>query len=336
MEKILVTGGLGYIGSHTCVELIQENFNVIIIDNLCNCNKSVVQKIQEITGSVIDFVECDVRNYEQLDNVFKTNKIAAILHFAGLKSVLESCENPLKYYDNNVCGTVNLCGIAKKYGVNNIVFSSSATVYGDNTAPLLETMAPKNIANPYGHTKLMIENILCNLHKSDNSWNIIALRYFNPVGAHKSGKIGENPLDLPNNIMPIISRTARGILRKMEVFGNDYNTPDGTCIRDFVHVVDLAKAHVNALKKIFSENVGFEICNVGNGNGISVLELIKKFEEVNDCKVNFNVGARRKGDLPVSFADISKAKTFLNWTPKHTVDDMCLDEWHWQINESST
>ena len=331
MKNILITGGAGYIGSHTCVELLNCGYEIIVIDNFVNSSYESIKKVEEITEKKIRFFEGDIRNKNFLKDVFSKNDIHAVIHFAGLKAVGESCKKPLEYYDNNLYGLIVLCEVMKEFNVKNLIFSSSATVYGDNRPPYNETMKPGLITNPYGRTKYMIEQVLFDLSRSDNLWNIIILRYFNPIGAHGSGKIGEDPQGIPNNIMPYILKVAVGELPIFTVFGGDYETPDGTCIRDYIHVVDLARGHVSALKKLMQIH-GIQIYNLGTGKGCSVLELINTFEKVSGVHLRFSVGARREGDLPVCFADVSKAKSELKWEAKYDIKKMCEDSWRWQVN----
>ncbi len=331
MKKILVTGGAGYIGSHTCVELLKNGYEVVVIDNLCNSMKEAIKRVEKIAGKNIIFYDSDIRDKQCLKNIFSQNKIDAVLHFAGLKSVGESCKKPLEYYDSNVYGTIVLCEIMKEFGVKNLVFSSSATVYGENTVPYNETMSRGRITNPYGKTKAMIEEILEDLQKSDNDFNISILRYFNPIGAHESGLIGENPVGVPNNIMPYISQVACGKLSKLTVFGNDYDTKDGTCIRDYIHVVDLAKGHIKALKRLF-EKGGISKYNLGTGKGYSVLELIEAFEKASGVKVKYEFGKRRSGDIAMCYASVEKAKEELDWEAEYGIIKMCEDSWNWQKN----
>ncbi len=331
MKKILVTGGAGYIGSHTCVELLKNGYEVVVIDNLCNSMKEAIKRVEKIAGKNIVFYDSDIRDKQCLKNIFSQNKIDAVLHFAGLKSVGESCKKPLEYYDSNVYGTIVLCEIMKEFGVKNLVFSSSATVYGENTVPYNETMSRGRITNPYGKTKAMIEEILEDLQKSDNDFNISILRYFNPIGAHESGLIGENPVGVPNNIMPYISQVACGKLSKLTVFGNDYDTKDGTCIRDYIHVVDLAKGHIKALKRLF-EKGGISKYNLGTGKGYSVLELIEAFEKASGVKVKYEFGKRRSGDIAMCYASVEKAKEELDWEAEYGIIKMCEDSWNWQKN----
>ena len=331
MKKILVTGGAGYIGSHTCVELLKNGYEVVVIDNLCNSMKEAIKRVEKIAGKNIVFYDSDIRDKQCLKNIFSQNKIDAVLHFAGLKSVGESCKKPLEYYDSNVYGTIVLCEIMKEFGVKNLVFSSSATVYGENTVPYNETMSRGRITNPYGKTKAMIEEILEDLQKSDNDFNISILRYFNPIGAHESGLIGENPVGVPNNIMPYISQVACGKLSKLTVFGNDYDTKDGTCIRDYIHVVDLAKGHIKALKRLFEKGV-ISKYNLGTGKGYSVLELIEAFEKASGVKVKYEFGKRRSGDIAMCYASVEKAKEELDWEAEYGIIKMCEDSWNWQKN----
>lgn len=326
---ILVTGGAGYIGSHTCVELLNEGYEVVVVDNLSNSSKESLSRVEEITGKKISFYQVDLRDKEEISAVFEKEKIEAVIHFAGLKAVGESVRMPLEYYDNNIYGTLNLCDAMRKHNCKNIVFSSSATVYGDpHTVPIVEDF-PLSATNPYGRTKLMLEEILQDLHASDPEWNVILLRYFNPIGAHKSGRIGENPKGIPNNLLPYITQVAVGKLEKLGVFGNDYDTLDGTCIRDYIHVVDLALGHVKAIEKI-KENKGVHIYNLGTGNGYSVLEVIKAFEKASNRKVNYEFQPRRAGDIPKCYADASLAKKELNWVAKLGIEEMCIDSWRWQ------
>jgi UDP-glucose 4-epimerase len=326
MKTILVSGGLGFIGSHTVVELLNRGFNVIIIDNLVNSSINVMTKIIEIAKitdkSRLKYSNIDIRNRIQLENLFTNNSIYAVIHFASLKAVGESIKTPLEYYDNNVAGTINLLQIMTKYNCKRIIFSSSATVYGTNEYPVREDATTGcGITNPYGKTKYMLENILEDLYKSDNSWSVVILRYFNPIGAHPSGLIGENPNDIPNNLFPYLLKVASGKLEKLRIFGNDYNTRDGTCIRDFIHVVDLARGHIASLKKL--DGSGINTYNLGTGNGTTVLELIGAFEHVNGIKLNYEFSERRDGDLAVVFANSEKALREIGWEAHYTVDDMC-------------
>ena len=329
--NVLVTGGLGYIGSHTCVELLNEGNDVIVIDNLSNSKIEVKSKIFEITNKNIKFYEGDMLDKNILENIFEENNIDAVIHFAGFKAVGESVKKPIMYYKNNIDSTLNLLEVMEKYGCRNLVFSSSATVYGlQDTPRCIETMEKKNPSNPYGKTKTMIEEILSDLYISDNKWNITILRYFNPIGAHESGLIGEDPNGIPNNLMPYILKVASHELECLTIFGNDYDTPDGTCIRDYIHVVDLAKGHIKSLTKMFSSPSGLHIYNLGSGNGVSVSEIVTKFEEVNNIKLNYRYGERRDGDLPALFADASKAFDELGWKTEKSLEDMCRDSWNFK------
>lgn len=328
--KICVTGGMGYIGSHTVIELIKEGHEPIIVDNLVNSNPEVLNRIQKITKIKPKFYQIDVRDEEKLDNCFKQEKFDAVIHFAGLKSVGESVQKPDLYFDNNVGSSKTLLKVMKKYNVKNIIFSSSATVYGvPKHVPLLETDPIGQAANPYGQTKIEIEKILINEAEQDGKMNVVLLRYFNPVGAHESGLIGEDPNDIPNNLMPYITQVAVGRREQLTIFGNDYPTKDGTCIRDYIHVVDLALGHLAALKAI-KENWGLKIYNLGTGKGTSVLELVKAFNEANNLNIKYCFGARRPGDVVENYANADKALKELNWKATHTIVDMCRDAYRWQ------
>ena len=329
--RILVTGGAGYIGSHTCIELLNENYDVVVLDNLCNSSEESLKRVQEITEKKLTFYKTDLLDKNGVQTVFSEQNIDAVIHFAGLKAVGESVSIPLAYYHNNLTGTFNLLNVMKEAGVSNIVFSSSATVYGDPASLPITEAFPLSVTNPYGRTKLMIEEILQDLNLSDDSWNIALLRYFNPVGAHISGKIGEDPSGIPNNLMPYISKVAIGELPKLRVFGNDYPTPDGTGVRDFIHVVDLALGHIKTLPKLFS-NPGVVIYNLGTGRGYSVLELVKAFEAASGRPVPFEVVGRRSGDIAACYADPGKAKAELGWEAQKSLEDMCKDTWNWQKN----
>ena len=332
MANILVTGGTGYIGSHACVELQAAGHEVIIADNLCNSNADVLDRIKQITKKRPKFYNADIRDKIALEKIFEENHIDVVIHFAGLKSVGESCQEPLLYFDNNVNGTIALCEVMKTSGVKSLIFSSSATVYGDSSAsPYSEDMPTGNVANPYGRTKYFIEEMLKDIHAADSTWSITILRYFNPIGAHESGLIGENPRGIPNNIMPYISQVAVGKLPQLTVFGDDYDTPDGTCIRDYIHVVDLARGHLKALEKMLASTGTLEIYNLGTGKGYSVLELIHAFEKVSGQKVSYKIGARRPGDLPVVYANTKKAEKELGFKTQFDLEKMCLDSWNWQI-----
>lgn len=328
---ILITGGAGYIGSHTCIELVKSGRDVVIIDNLRNSKKEAVKRIEKILGKPVKFYEGDVRDRELLRKIFTENKIEAAIHFAGLKAVGESAQIPLEYYENNLDSTFVLCDVMKEFGVKKIVFSSSATVYGlSKTMPLVETM-PLGAINPYGRTKLFIEYILRDIYNADNDWCVALLRYFNPIGAHESGLIGEDPKGIPNNLMPYISQVAVGRLEKLRVFGNDYNTPDGTGVRDYIHVVDLAVGHVKAVDWVL-ENNGCEAINLGTGNGCSVLQLREAFEKASGIKIPYEIVGRRPGDPDEVYANADKAKKLLGWEATKTIDDMCRDTWRWQKN----
>jgi len=325
--KILVTGGTGYIGSHTVVELLNNNYEVVIFDNLSNSKEEVVDKIEMITGKRPIFVKGDLLNIEEIREVFEKYDIDSVIHFAGLKAVGESVAIPVKYYENNIGGTLNLIKVMQDFNCKKMVFSSSATVYGDkNKAPYVETME-LGATNPYGRTKLMIEEIFRDLYNSDNSWRISLLRYFNPVGAHKSGLIGEDPNGIPNNLMPYILKVSVGELPVLNVFGDDYDTPDGTGVRDYIHVVDLAIGHIRALEYI-RDNNGIEAVNLGSGKGTSVLELVNSFEQVNDLKLNYKITDRRAGDIDICFADPSKAKRIFDWQTESNVQEMCVDSYN--------
>jgi len=328
---ILVTGGAGYIGSHTCVELLNAGYEIIVVDNLINSSEKALERVQEITGKKLTFYKVDLLDKEALDYIFKKEKIDSVIHFAGLKAVGESVSLPLKYYHNNVTGTITLCEVMQKHGVKDIVFSSSATVYGNpETVPIREDF-PLSATNPYGRTKLIIENILKDLYVSDNSWNIVILRYFNPIGAHKSGKMGEDPKNIPNNLMPYITQVAIGKLEYLGVFGNDYDTLDGTGVRDYIHVVDLALGHLKALEKL-KEKPGIAIYNLGTGKGYSVLDIVKNFEKVSGRTIKYKILPRRPGDVAICFADPSKAKKELGWEATRDIYQMCEDAWRWQKN----
>ncbi len=328
-KNILVTGGAGYIGSHTVLELLNTDYEVIVLDNLSNSNIESLKRVEKITGKKIKFYEADLLDSDSTSEIFNQNKINSVIHFAALKAVGESVEIPLKYYENNIVGTINLLKIMQKNNVKNFVFSSSATVYGDPEKVPITENASLTATNPYGWTKLMIEQILKDKYISDKEWNIGILRYFNPVGAHKSGMIGEDPQGIPNNLMPYISQVAIGKRDELNIFGNDYNTIDGTGVRDYIHVVDLALGHLATLKKL-EEGVGLEIYNLGTGNGYSVLQLVKAFEKASGKVVKFKYVKRRAGDIAECFADPSKAKKELNWRAEKGLDEMCEDSWKWQ------
>lgn len=330
--KVLVTGGAGYIGSHTCVELLNAGHEVVVADNFYNSCPEALNRVKEITGKDFAFYECDIRDRAALDKIFSENKIDAVIHFAGLKAVGESVSKPLEYYDNNIGSTLVLCEAMRDAGCKKLVFSSSATVYGmNNVSPLNEDMPIGGTTNPYGTTKYMIELILQDLCKADSEWSVALLRYFNPIGAHKSGRIGENPNGIPNNLMPYITQVAIGKLECLSLFGDDYDTPDGTGVRDYIHVVDLALGHLKAVEKVIS-STGANAYNLGTGKGYSVMELIKAFEKASGVKVNYKVAPRRPGDLAECYSDPSKALKELGWKAERGVDEMCEDSWRWQKN----
>lgn len=324
---ILVTGGAGFIGSHTCVELLDNGYEVVIVDNFINSKPEALNRIQQITGKDFKFYEADLLDKEAVEKIFKENKIEAVIHFAGLKAVGESVAQPIRYYHNNITGTLILCRVMQEAGVKKIVFSSSATVYGSpETVPIREDF-PLHTTNPYGSTKLMIENILRDIFVADNEWSIALLRYFNPIGAHKSGLIGEDPNGIPNNLMPYIAQVAAGKLECLSVFGNDYPTADGTGVRDYIHVVDLAQGHIKAVEKVLS-GTGVDAYNLGTGIGYSVLDVVHAFEKANGVKVNYKIAPRRPGDIAVCFADPQKAKDILGWQAQFGIEDMCRDSWN--------
>lgn len=327
--KILVTGGAGYIGSHTCVELLNVGHEVIVVDNLSNSKEEAVHRISGITGKAVTFYEEDLLDAETVHEIFSTHNIDAVIHFAGFKAVGKSVAKPLSYYQNNLISTFNLCDTMREHGVYNLVFSSSATVYGDpDRVPIKEDFSTSTV-NPYGRTKLFIEEILRDLHISDDRWNIALLRYFNPVGAHESGRIGEDPNDIPNNLMPYITQVAVGKLEQLSIFGDDYDTPDGTGVRDYIHVVDLADGHLKALEKL-EDHPGVVTYNLGTGRGYSVLDVVKAFEKASGQDVPYQITERRPGDAATCYADPSKAKKELGWTAERDIEDMCRDSWRWQ------
>jgi UDP-glucose 4-epimerase len=327
--SILVTGGAGYIGSHTCVELLNAGYDLVVVDNFSNSKIESLNRIKEITGKEVTFYEVDLLNREAVEMIFKQHSIEAVIHFAGLKAVGESVSIPLHYYHNNITGTLILCDVMKQYGVKNLVFSSSATVYGmPERVPISEDF-PLGATNPYGRTKLMIEEILRDLYVADDSWSIALLRYFNPIGAHESGRIGEDPNGIPNNLMPFITQVAVGKLKQLSVFGNDYPTVDGSGVRDYIHVVDLAHGHLKALEKVMSAN-GVEAYNLGTGTGYSVLEIVAAFEKASGAKVPYQIVDRRPGDVAVCYADGTKAKEELGWVATRGIEEMCRDSWRWQ------
>jgi UDP-glucose 4-epimerase len=337
-NSILVTGGAGYIGSHTCIELLKSDFDVIVVDNLDNSSEESLKRVEEITGKAVTFIKGDVRDSELMNSIFEQHNISATIHFAGLKAVGESCAMPLEYYDNNINSTLVLCQAMQKANSKNLVFSSSATVYGDpEKLPLTENM-PLSATNPYGRSKLIIEEILRDLPESDalnkatSPWSVALLRYFNPVGAHESGKIGEDPGGIPNNLMPFITQTAVGRRAELSVFGSDYDTVDGTGVRDYIHVVDLARGHVKAVEKLLSQQgiKGVQAYNLGTGNGISVLEMVKAFASVNDVAVPYKLVDRRPGDVAACYADATRARKELDWVAEMSLEDMVKDSWNWQ------
>lgn len=327
---ILVTGGAGFIGSHTCVELLKADYEIIIVDNFYNSKPEVLNRVQELSGKDFKFYECDILDREGLTKIFDENQVDAVIHFAGLKGVGESCEIPLTYYENNVTGTILLCQVMAEANCKKIVFSSSATVYGmNNPSPLREDMPTGGVSNPYGRTKYTIEGILQDLYEADKEWSISLLRYFNPIGAHKSGRIGEDPNGIPNNLMPYISQVAIGKLPILNVFGNDFDTHDGTGVRDYIHVVDLALGHLYAVKKVL-QDTGLDIYNLGTGVGYSVLDIIQAFEKVNQVKIPYQIVQRRGGDIATCYADASKAWEELGWKTERGIEEMCEDTWRWQ------
>lgn len=325
---VLVTGGMGYIGSHTCVELLEQGMDVVVVDNLVNSSAEAGRRVEQITGRPLKFYQMDVRDRAGLDRIFTEQKIDCVIHFAGLKAVGESVQMPLEYYDNNLGSTITLCEAMRDHGVRQIIFSSSATVYsGDNEMPLYETSRTGNCTNPYGWTKYVCEQILRDYVVADPSWSVVLLRYFNPIGGHPSGLLGDDPNGIPNNLMPYIARVAAGQLDKLTIFGDDYPTPDGTCRRDYLHVVDLAKGHLKAIDYAM-EHTGAEAFNLGTGHAVSVLELVNTFMEATGVNVPYVIGPRREGDLPQMWADTHKAETILGWKAEKTVADMCRDSWN--------
>ena len=330
MSTVLVTGGAGFIGSHTSVELLNAGYDIIILDNFVNSKPESLKRIKELTGKDFKFYQADIRDEEAMTKVFAENKIDAVIHFAGLKSVPQSVKEPLNYYDNNIPGTVCLCRVMDKAGCKKLVFSSSATVYGSkNPSPLREDMPTGGTTNPYGTTKYFIEQILQDLCISDSEWGVSILRYFNPIGAHKSGRIGEDPNGIPGNLMPYITQVAIGKLECLNVCGNDYPTPDGTGVRDYIHVVDLAIGHIKALDRLLKVK-GCEVYNLGTGKGYSVLDVVKAFEKASGIKINYRIAPRRAGDVACCYADATKAKEVLGWQAQYDIDDMCADSWRWQ------
>ena len=330
--KILVTGGAGYIGSHTVVELLNSGYEVVVVDNLSNSSEKSLKRVEKITGKSVSFYKCDILDRAGLNKVLDKEKADACIHFAGLKAVGESVSKPWEYYENNIAGTLTLVDVLRNHGIKNIIFSSSATVYGDPAFIPITEECPKGVCtNPYGWTKSMIEQILTDIQKADPEWNVIILRYFNPIGAHKSGLIGENPNGIPNNLMPYITQVAVGKREKLTVYGNDYDTHDGTGVRDYIHVVDLAKGHVKALEKI-KEKAGLKVYNLGTGVGYSVLDIVKNFEEATGVKIPYVIGDRRPGDIATCYSSAEKAEKELGWTAENGIKEMCADSWNWQKN----
>ena len=327
---ILVTGGAGFIGSHTVVELQSAGYEVVVLDNLSNSSEKSLERVQQITGKPVKFYKTDILDREGLNEVFEKEQIDSCIHFAGLKAVGESVAKPWEYYENNIAGTLTLVDVMRKHDVKNSIFSSSATVYGDPAIiPITEECPKGQCTNPYGWTKSMLEQILTDIQKADPEWNVVLLRYFNPIGAHKSGLIGENPNGIPNNLMPYITQVAVGKLKELGVFGNDYDTPDGTGVRDYIHVVDLAKGHVKAVKKL-EDNSGLSIYNLGTGKGYSVLDIVKNFEAATGIKIPYSIKPRRAGDVATCYSDATKAKKELGWEAEYDIKDMCADSWNFQ------
>ena len=331
MENILVTGGSGFIGSHTVVELLNKGDGVIVVDNLCNSSEESLRRVEKITGKKVKFYQTDIRDREGTEKIFRENKVDAVIHFAGLKAVGESCRIPLQYYENNIGGTVTLLEVMQKFGVKKIIFSSSATVYGTpEKLPLTEDCRTGGTTNPYGSTKYFLETVLTDLYKSDNEWNVILLRYFNPVGAHESGTIGEDPKGIPNNLMPYVAQVASGKLSCIQVFGNDYDTPDGTGVRDYIHVVDLALGHIAAIE--YCREPGVHVYNLGTGHGYSVLDMIHAFEKACGKTLPYKICPRRPGDIAACYACPDKAEKELHWKAKYGIEEMCASQWKWQSN----
>ncbi|MDE6616647.1 MAG: UDP-glucose 4-epimerase GalE [Lachnospiraceae bacterium] len=329
MDNILVTGGAGFIGSHTVVELLNAGYGVVVIDNLVNSSRESLERVKKITGKSVKFYEDDLLDMEALDNIFEKENISSVIHFAGLKAVGESCEIPLEYFNNNITGTINLLMAMKKYNVKSLVFSSSATVYGKPESVPIREDFPLSVSNPYGRTKLIIEDMLRDIYKADESWDIALLRYFNPIGAHESGEIGESPNGIPNNLLPYVAKVATGELEAVNVFGDDYDTPDGTGVRDYIHVADLAEGHIKALEKL-STHPGLVTYNLGTGKGYSVLDIIHNFEKACGKEIPYKITERRPGDIDMCYADPEKAKKELGWEAKRDIDKMCEDAWRWQ------
>ena len=329
---ILVTGGAGYIGSHTCVELLNEGYEVVVLDNLCNSSEKSLGRVENLTGKTVKFYKGDILDREILNHIFETEKIESVIHFAGLKAVGESVAMPWEYYNNNITGTLVLVDVMRQHGCKNIIFSSSATIYGDPAQiPITEDCPKGQCTNPYGWTKSMLEQILMDIQKADKEWNVVILRYFNPIGAHKSGTMGENPNGIPNNLMPYVTQVAVGKLEQLGVFGDDYDTHDGTGVRDYIHVVDLARGHVKALKRI-EANCQLGIYNLGTGHGYSVLDIVKNFEAANGIKIPYVIKERRPGDIATCYCDPKKAKEEMGWVAEYGIKEMCEDAWRWQSN----
>ena len=330
--SILVTGGAGYIGSHTCVELLNAGYEVVVVDNLYNASRESLKRVEEITGKTLTFYEADILDRDKMNEIFDQENIDSVIHFAGLKAVGESVAKPLEYYYNNIAGTLVLCDVMRSHGVKSIVFSSSATVYGDPAfVPITEECPKGKITNPYGQTKSMLEQILTDLNVADPEWKVVLLRYFNPIGAHESGRIGEDPKGIPNNLVPYIAQVAVGKLDRLNVFGNDYDTPDGTGVRDYMHVVDLAKGHVKAIEKM-KETGGVQIYNLGTGRGYSVLEVLHAYEKACGKELPYVIRPRRAGDIATCYADPAKAEKELGWKAERGIEEMCADSWRWQKN----
>lgn len=329
MDNILVTGGAGFIGSHTVIELLNAGYNVIVLDNLVNSSRESLERVKKITGRSVKFYEDDLLDMEALQNIFEKENISSVIHFAGLKAVGESCEIPLAYFNNNITGTINLLMAMEKYNVKSLVFSSSATVYGKPESVPIREDFPLSVSNPYGRTKLMIEDMLRDIYKADTGWDIALLRYFNPIGAHESGEIGESPNGIPNNLLPYVAKVATGELEAVNVFGDDYDTPDGTGVRDYIHVADLAEGHIKALEKL-STHPGLVTYNLGTGKGYSVLEIIHNFEKACGKEIPYKITERRPGDIDMCYADPEKAKKELGWEARRDIDKMCEDAWRWQ------
>ena len=329
--SILVTGGAGFIGSHTCVELLNAGYDVVVVDNLYNASKKALDRVEQITGKKVTFYEADILDREALNAIFDKEQIDSVIHFAGYKAVGESVRKPIEYYYNNITGTLILCDVMRNHGVKNIVFSSSATVYGDPAfIPITEECPKGKITNPYGQTKGMLEQVLTDIYVSDPEWKVVLLRYFNPIGAHKSGLIGEDPKGIPNNLVPYVAQVAIGKLKCLGVFGNDYDTPDGTGVRDYIHVVDLAKGHVAAIKKVEETEPGVLIYNLGTGKGYSVLDVVHAFEKACGKEIPYEIKPRRAGDIATCYADPTKAKKELGWVAQYGIEEMCEDSWRWQ------